>query len=305
MAQAHEAARNGDLEGLQACLAAFPGGMPALSGAESPLYPAALFGHAACVQALLAAGLDPNAAPRGPSSVAHTWRPLHCAASAGHAACVSALLAGGADPEGGGLYATPLFGAAQAGHTECVAALLAAGANPMPPCVSGGAPVHVAAAQGHAAALRLLLAARPDAAWRESGLGETPVDVAVRGRRSGAAQCLLTLGEQQPAGRVLALLGRHAGVWRQPLYASLAARQALTAAEWAHVPMPCAGIGAALPAVLNRSEAEAALLVCHLHPAERDRLQAAALCLVRAQRVRGLQLPGCVLGQLLALSAAD
>lgn len=119
--------------------------------------------------------------------------------------------------------------------------------------------------------LRLLLAARPDAAWQRAEHSGTPVDVALTNARLEAASCLLTLGSKRPACEILTLLGRHIGKWRQPLYASLAARQALTAAEWVHVPMPCAGIGAALPTVLQRSEAEAALLVCHLAPAERDR----------------------------------
>ena len=46
-----------------------------------------------------------------------------------------------------------------------------------------------------------------------------------------------------------------------------------------------------LPVVLRRSEAEAALLVSRLPPGERQRLRTTALCLARAQRVHGLQLP--------------
>lgn len=303
------AAQEGDLEALKACLAALDGQVPALPKENSPLHAAAMFGHAACVQALLAAGHDPDVAPLGvgPFPSDRGWRPLHYAAAAGHAACVGALLAGGADPRAATvsyICSTPLHCAAETGHAECAAALLAAGACPVAPGAGGQTPAHTAAVGGYAQVLRLLLAAWPDAAWQKAKNGRTPVDIALDRAHLEAAHCLLTLGAQQPASAILALLGRRTGRWRQPLYGSLAARQALTAAEWAHVPMPCAGIKAALPAVLERSEAEAGLLVCHLAPAERKRLQTAALCLARAQRVHGVRLPAPILGQLIALIAA-
>ncbi len=56
--------------------------------------------------------------------------PLHNAATNGHAACVDALLAAGASANTRALSnATALFCAAGAGHTEVVAKLLAAGAE--------------------------------------------------------------------------------------------------------------------------------------------------------------------------------
>lgn len=91
----------------------------------------------------------------------------------------------------------------------------------------------------------------------------------------------------------------------QPLYTTLAARRALAPADWARVPAPCAGLGAALPAVLEQSPAEAALLVQHLPPAERQRLHIAALCLARAQRVHCAGLPPVALGRILALAAGS
>ncbi len=267
-AELYSAAEAGDLEGLRACLAACHEGVPALPDVESPLHAAARRGHANCVEALLSWGHDANRPSWGPLYIDCGWRPLHSAASAGQSACVGALLAARADPEArAGDGSTPLYWAAEGCHVDCVAALLAAGASPAAVCGSHSTPTHVAAARGHAQVLRLLLAARPDAAWQRAEHSGTPVDVALTNARLEAASCLLTLGSKQQTCDILALLGRHIGKWRQPLYASLAARQALTAAEWAHVPMPCAGIGAALPAVLQRSEAEASLLVCHLAPA--------------------------------------
>ena len=69
------------------------------------------------------------------------------------------------------------------------------------------------------------------------------------------------------------------------------------------MPTPRPGLAAALPAVLCRSEAEAALLVRRLPVGERQRLRTAALCLARAQRVHNVQLPPPILRLLLAAAA--
>ena len=78
----------------------------------------------------------------------------------------------------------------------------------------------------------------------------------------------------------------------------------LTAEQWQLVPSPCPGLGRTLPPVLERSAAEAALLVAHMPPAERQQLQAAALCLHRAQKRADTPLPSSIVGRILALSAA-
>ena len=98
----------------------------------------------------------------------------------------------------------------------------------------------------------------------------------------GAAHCLLEHGALPPAGELLALLeawhrhilhrNRHV-TFPLTLYAPLVARQPLAPAEWARVPSPCPRLAAVLPAVLERSEAEAALLVRRLPPADRKRLR--------------------------------
>lgn len=78
----------------------------------------------------------------------------------------------------------------------------------------------------------------------------------------------------------------------------------LSAKHWAQVPAPCPGLAHALPAVLARSDAEAALLVSHLPDPDRARLRMAALCLHRSQRCLQVQLPPVLVRHILSLGAA-
>ncbi|KAL4435618.1 hypothetical protein ABPG77_002581 [Micractinium sp. CCAP 211/92] len=295
-------AEQGDMGTLEACLAA---GMSAneqragQGGVESALHVAARAGHAGCVVALLAAGADPNAPNRFYES------PLHEAASFGRLGCVAALLAGGARLEACSYYGfTPLFCAASANHTACVAALLAAGASPLAANARARALVHGAAERGATDALRLLLAAQPEAVLVKSRAGKLPLELTFPGRHLDAARCLLTDGALPPAAEALAALAG-TGTWAQPLYATLAARQPLSALEWELVPAPCSGLGAALPAVLARSVDEAALLMRRLPPADVARMRAVALCASHFMPQSGLTLlPTAILWHLLALVAA-
>lgn len=65
------------------------------------------------------------------------------------------------------------------GHTSAIGTLLAAGALPAQPDSHSCLPIHVAAACGHAAAVRLLLAALPHSATVTSNDGHTPLFAAV------------------------------------------------------------------------------------------------------------------------------
>ncbi|KAL4425252.1 hypothetical protein ABPG75_009268 [Micractinium tetrahymenae] len=301
-AQLHAAALEGDLDRLQACLAA--GAIPSAlvprhvrGRHESALHAAAKRGHAACVQQLLRAGTDPNIATDD------SVTPLHQASIHRHLPCVEALLAAGAAAEACGWgRVPPLYIAAAKGDAPSVQALLAAGVSPCPVLPSGWPPAHVG--YRRAAVLRLLLAAQPEAAAHRTSDGRTPLAIALSKQRFDSAHCLLTEGSVLPVDEVLALLGQQ-GPEAQPLFAALPARQQMTAAEWAHVPAPCAGLAAVLPAVLGRSVEKAALLVRHLPPADSERLRAAALCLARAQQVHGVHLPTPLVWRLLANSAAD
>ncbi|KAL4425174.1 hypothetical protein ABPG75_009190 [Micractinium tetrahymenae] len=205
---------------------------------------------------------------------------------------------------------TPLAVAAARERVKCMEALLAAGADPMA-CSSGRfSAMHAAAIAGSVPAMRLLLAGHPEAAIVEDGIGRIPLSHELpRHSNMSAAKCLLEEGAPPPADKALALLakaliplGTANSMAVQPLYAALVARQPLTAEQWAQVPSPCAGLGAALPAVLERSTAEAALLVQHLCAEERARLRAAAICLSQGRGLPALPTP--LLLRVLALALA-
>ncbi|KAL4425191.1 hypothetical protein ABPG75_009207 [Micractinium tetrahymenae] len=307
------AATRGDLQGVRSCLAAGadpdsaapgPPGLLSRLRTGSALHAAAGRGHTACVQALLAAGADPNLGD------SRDCGPLHAAALSGRPACVAALLAGGAAADSSSLAGAVarhgLSAADMAASAACVQQLLAAGARPAAPGPLAWATVHTAAYSGNAPALRLLLAAQPDAALFRTSEGQTPLGLALSGRHPAAALCLLQHSVLPPPREVLSLLQQRQGPyinWLPPLYDALAARQPMTAAEWALVPTPCDGLGAALPAVLERLTAEAALLVQHLPSADRQRLQTAVLCLSRTQQKLRLALPAPLVWRMLALAA--
>lgn len=274
------------------------------------LFGACLRGDAAGVTASLAAGADCDARDHS------HWTPLLRAADGGHAACVAALLAGGADPTRTSPWEwTPLHAAARAGSQRCVAALLAAGASLLARDKGHWVALHACADAGHSGpALRSLLSAAPEAALARDADGRTPLALALRGCHAEAAQLLRQAAPLPPVREVLAALSRARARslgetvldgWIWGLYPALAARQRLTAAEWARLPEPCPGIGAALPAVLQRSPAEAALLCRHLPRSVRQRLRCAAQCLARAHAQAGVQLPAPIVGHVLALSAAE
>jgi len=167
----------------------------------------------------------------------------------------------------------------------------------------------LAAQAGHASVVRLLLEAAPGTALMVTRLNATPLEVALSSWRVGAlaaASILLQEGPSPlpPTSKLLRCIAERVGQQAYPLYPLLIARQLLTAAEWALLPTPCLGLGTALPAVVDRSAAEAGLLVGHLPSADRQRLRNAALCLARAQRAVRVPLPSPIMSRILALSAA-
>ena len=50
------------------------------------------------------------------------------------------------------------------------------------------------------------------------------------------------------------------------------------------IPTACPGLGRALPSALACSDEQASQLVCHLPPADSERLRTFALCVARRQR---------------------
>jgi hypothetical protein len=106
---ANQAAANGHLECLQACLAA--GVRPTPWGADL----AAESGHLECLQAVIAAGVLP------------TYWGANQAAANGHLGCLQAVIAAGVLPTYWGANQ-----AAENGHLECLRAIIAAGVLPTP-----------------------------------------------------------------------------------------------------------------------------------------------------------------------------
>ncbi|MCP4546823.1 MAG: ankyrin repeat domain-containing protein [bacterium] len=144
---------------------------------------------------------------------------LMFAAESSHLETVEALLAAGADPniedrDGG----TALIAAAGAGHTGVVARLLAAGADADTRMSIGGGALNVAVRGNHVEVARLLLAAGAAAdidATGQMGMGLTPL-TPQRGARGQAAWNHRLPGRLQPLHRrsvspPLSALGRFGG----------------------------------------------------------------------------------------------
>ena len=162
----------------------------------------------------------------------------------------------------------------------------------------------------------MLLEAAPAAALAEAN-GGLPLAVALdqathnesifhdRARYLETARLLLPAS---PPEATLAAL-KKTGKVALPLFADLVACTALSPEQWQRMPPAvllqyfCPGLAAALPAVLARSVLEAALLMEFLPFETCRRLRIGALCLGRAQRVLGVELPAALVGQVLALAA--
>jgi len=196
-------------------------------------------------------------------------RALYAALHGNHAEVVQLLLAAGANPNAplnqDQRSPVPLHLAVMNGSVACVAALLEGGAHPLPRASSLAPPLFAAAHGGHAEALRLLLAAEPAAALVHCN-GRSPLVAALEMQHVEAACCLLADGPlplPQQRSKLLKLLAG-LGEPAHALYPILADRQPLTRRQWIQVPVPCPGLGTALPAVLEHSAQQARCLVRHL-----------------------------------------
>ena len=273
--------------------------------------------HAPAIELLLQHGASAVALQQDPEGLTPLARAASAAEAEADVAAVRLLLQ--AAPSAALVPANdarlPLHCAALVAHPAAVALLLEwAPSAALKPTTDGSVPLHFAAAGRNPAAVRLLLAAAPAAALVRA-LDGYPIDDALEDAVGGpvspaearrgieAARCLMQHGDA--AFLLAALRRRFHNNWlevsdrfwaaRQPLYADLAARLPLTAAQWAQVPSRCAGLLRALPAVLARSEAEACALVARL-PADKrqwlqQRLVAAAAALARAATPDDTQLP--------------
>ena len=208
---------------------------------------------------------------------------------------------------------TPFHLAAMHGHIDAVRLLLAAVPEAALMAATGrwncrSLPLHIAAHNGHATMVQVLLEAAPSSAAAEDQHGWTPLDVCCMTSeqwtcdRDSIARLFIAAPDQQPARMLQSL--RKGLPATLPLFADVASRYPLSLADWQLVPSPCPGLAAALPAVLDRSAAEAAQLVARLPEAEWLRLRTAALSLHRAQAVAGLSLPQPLLWRILAAAMA-
>jgi hypothetical protein len=189
---------------------------------------------------------------------------------------------------------TPLHWAAFGGHQDAVSLLLevAPGAALMGNRGSS-TPLHLAACYGHERVEQALVAAAPGAATAA---------------KRPCRQLWCTAALRPPA---TCCWGPRLIRWRhwhcdkaRPLYADLAASRRMTRWQWRKLRRVCPPLAAALPAVLERSPAEARLLVQRLAARQRQRLRTFALCLVRAQRKARASLPAEVTGRILAMAGS-
>ena len=145
-------------------------GVPATSApaADVPLVDAVKAGDVAAVQALIAQGIDVNAAE------ADGTTPLHWAATGQETEIARLLLAAGAGVNVGNRYGVrPLSLACADGNAPVIAALLNAGANPNTSRMEGETALMTAARSGSVKAVKLLLDAGADPNAREHWKGQT------------------------------------------------------------------------------------------------------------------------------------
>ena len=190
---------NASMAGHAACVQTLLDGGASLQpdSVFPPLYVAANHGQPECVRLLLRANASIDVEHEG-------LTPLCSSAQLGYAACVQALIDAGADVNSGS-HGTPLWLASQGvcnldhdnrdvteecgaeAYEECVRLLLAANASVDAALhEDSSTPMHVAAQNGNAPIVQLLLQAGADTTLCRSD-GETPLDAA---HRNGHSECV-------------------------------------------------------------------------------------------------------------------
>ena len=154
---------------------------------DIPLWEAAMNGNIKAVKQHIAAGTDVNAKDGG------GWTPLNHAVEAGQKEIAGLLIANGADVNAKDkLGWTPLFYAAFSGRTEVAELLIAEGVDVNAKDNLGT--LRYAASGGHKEIVELLIANGADVYAKGGGNGTTPLDMAIRLRRTETADLLRTHG---------------------------------------------------------------------------------------------------------------
>jgi len=170
-----------------------PGFLSVLSGSmeqtpDQKLLEAAENGSVDDILACLGEGASPNAA-RGDKFSA-----LHMAACRNAPDIVQTLLDHGGDPNVYDIdFSTPLYLAAGDGFSEVVKTLLAGKANPIATTLDNETPLHIAAAKGHTDTIKALLAGGALVNMMDSDR-ENPLFKAVMGKKPAAVSLLLGNG---------------------------------------------------------------------------------------------------------------
>jgi ankyrin repeat protein len=199
----HKAAEDGDLGTALRLLKADP----YLVGSReayriTPLHRAAMAGHAAVAEALLARSAAVDAKDYGGGTA------LHSAAAHGRPDVAAVLLERGADPDAMDEEGhTPLHLAARGGHEAAAAVLLDKGADPNARGEFIGTPLHEAAEHGHLGMVRLLLARGGLANARSGGSHEpfTPWHAARKAGHAAIADLLRGHGGPDRAAQAITI----------------------------------------------------------------------------------------------------
>lgn len=257
----------------------------------------------------MSSNLPSNASARVPGT---QQLPLHMAARAGAASAVRLLIAAAPEVqrEGDGSGLAALHHAASIVCVSTVGLLLtqlSAWRQDRDGCL----PLHAAVSAQHAGAAALLVQASPGTMLFPNKQGLTPLDLALWGTGDPTLpECLLAAA---PADAALPRLAAAAcagmpKLVSDQLFAAFAASRLqagpMLEAQWALLPSPCAGLGAALPAALACSPAQARHVVRRLPAADAERLRWAALCLPRVQRRLCVTLPSTAVEAILSYLVA-
>ena len=173
----HDAARNGDLTGVQAELNKGANVNAKREGGATPLHDATEGGHEEIVELLIVAGANLHARTNTMMG-GGGWTPLHSAVSHGYRGIVELLIVYGTDVDTrDSAGKSGLHDAALQGHKEIVELLISKGADLDAVSAYYGTPLHVAAGIGHEKIVESLIVNGANVSVKD-GFGRTPLDAA-------------------------------------------------------------------------------------------------------------------------------